>query len=127
MASPGIPMAVSPLTPTTALSLGPYANDDNNNPSGGANPRRHHLRYRILQPQHGQHRLLQRPARNSWGLSQDGRTLILSGADAQRDASVAVPHPGAAAAVPREPCWSTAGRTEEEEQGKECHSPAESY
>ncbi|XP_041731301.2 protein phosphatase Slingshot homolog 2 isoform X2 [Coregonus clupeaformis] len=35
MASPGIPVAVSPLTPITPLSLGPYANDDNNNPSGG--------------------------------------------------------------------------------------------
>ncbi|KAM9442170.1 uncharacterized protein ssh2a isoform 1-T1 [Salvelinus alpinus] len=37
MMSPcGIPMAVSPLTPTTPRSLGPYANDDNNNPSGGS-------------------------------------------------------------------------------------------
>uniref|UniRef100_A0A673Z9J7 protein-serine/threonine phosphatase n=1 Tax=Salmo trutta TaxID=8032 RepID=A0A673Z9J7_SALTR len=35
MMSPGTPMAVSPLTPAAPRSLGPYANDDdNNNPSG---------------------------------------------------------------------------------------------
>uniref|UniRef100_A0A8C7SC20 protein-serine/threonine phosphatase n=1 Tax=Oncorhynchus mykiss TaxID=8022 RepID=A0A8C7SC20_ONCMY len=90
MASPGIPMAVSPLTATTPLSLGPYANDDNNNPSGGgdkdtvlANPvdttcvtASSNLSTDSIDFFSAREKFL--------GLSQDGRTRILSEQMAQR-------------------------------------------
>ncbi|CDQ58871.1 unnamed protein product [Oncorhynchus mykiss] len=90
MASPGIPMAVSPLTATTPLSLGPYANDDNNNPSGGgdkdtvlANPvdttcvtASSNLSTDSIDFFSAREKFL--------GLSQDGRTRIISEQMAQR-------------------------------------------
>uniref|UniRef100_A0A8C7MPZ6 protein-serine/threonine phosphatase n=1 Tax=Oncorhynchus kisutch TaxID=8019 RepID=A0A8C7MPZ6_ONCKI len=90
MVSPGIPMAVSPLTATTPLSLGPYANDDNNNPSGGgdkdtvlANPvdttcvtASSNLSTDSIDFFSAREKFL--------GLSQDGRTRILSEQMSQR-------------------------------------------
>uniref|UniRef100_A0A8C8G1M7 protein-serine/threonine phosphatase n=1 Tax=Oncorhynchus tshawytscha TaxID=74940 RepID=A0A8C8G1M7_ONCTS len=90
MASPGIPMAVSPLTATTPLSLGPYANDDNNNPSGGsdkdtvlANPV--DTTCVIASSNLSTDSIDFFSAREKFlGLSQDGRTRILSEQMAQR-------------------------------------------
>ncbi|XP_045076791.1 protein phosphatase Slingshot homolog 2-like isoform X1 [Coregonus clupeaformis] len=119
MASPGIPMAVSPLTPTTALSLGPYANDDNNNPSGGANPvdttcvtASSNLSTDSIDFFSAREKFL--------GLSQDGRTLILSEQTAQRTPQSRCPIQELQPLSPENPAGALPALpgTEEEEQGK---------
>uniref|UniRef100_A0A8C7IFA0 protein-serine/threonine phosphatase n=1 Tax=Oncorhynchus kisutch TaxID=8019 RepID=A0A8C7IFA0_ONCKI len=123
MVSPGIPMAVSPLTATTPLSLGPYANDDNNNPSGGgdkdtvlANPvdttcvtASSNLSTDSIDFFSAREKFL--------GLSQDGRTRILSEQMSQRTPQPRCPSQELQLLSPENPAGALPV-TEEEEQGK---------
>ncbi|XP_024300449.1 protein phosphatase Slingshot homolog 2 isoform X2 [Oncorhynchus tshawytscha] len=123
MASPGIPMAVSPLTATTPLSLGPYANDDNNNPSGGsdkdtvlANPV--DTTCVIASSNLSTDSIDFFSAREKFlGLSQDGRTRILSEQMAQRTPQPRCPSQELQPLSPENPAGALPV-TEEEEQGK---------
>uniref|UniRef100_A0A4W5Q2E5 protein-serine/threonine phosphatase n=1 Tax=Hucho hucho TaxID=62062 RepID=A0A4W5Q2E5_9TELE len=117
MVSPGIPMAMSPLTPTMPLSLVPYANDDdNNNPPSGdtdtilANPV--DATCVTASSNLGTDSIDFFSAREKFlGLSQDGKTRTLSEQMAQRTPQPRSPE-NPAGALPPLPS------TEEEEQGK---------
>uniref|UniRef100_A0A4W5Q792 protein-serine/threonine phosphatase n=1 Tax=Hucho hucho TaxID=62062 RepID=A0A4W5Q792_9TELE len=125
MVSPGIPMAMSPLTPTMPLSLVPYANDDdNNNPPSGdtdtilANPV--DATCVTASSNLGTDSIDFFSAREKFlGLSQDGKTRTLSEQMAQRTPQPRSPE-NPAGALPPLPS------TEEEEQGKVSYGKASS-
>ncbi|XP_070986629.1 protein phosphatase Slingshot homolog 2-like isoform X2 [Oncorhynchus clarkii lewisi] len=124
MMSPGIPMAVSPLTPTTPGSLGPYANDDNNNPGGDtdtilANPV--DATCVTTSSNLGTDSIDFFSAREKFlGLSQDGKTRTLSEQMAQRTPQSQCPSQELQPLSPENPAGALPPlpSTEEEEQGK---------
>nr|XP_029528802.1 protein phosphatase Slingshot homolog 2-like isoform X2 [Oncorhynchus nerka] len=124
MMSPGIPMAVSPLTPTTPGSLGPYANDDNNNPCGDtdtilANPV--DATCVTTSSNLGTDSIDFFSAREKFlGLSQDGKTRTLSEQMAQRTPQSRCPSQELQPLSPENPAGALPPlpSTEEEEQGK---------
>uniref|UniRef100_A0A8C7JMI0 protein-serine/threonine phosphatase n=1 Tax=Oncorhynchus kisutch TaxID=8019 RepID=A0A8C7JMI0_ONCKI len=124
MMSPGIPMAVSPLTPTTPGSLGPYANDDNNNPCGDtdtilANPI--DATCVTTSSNLGTDSIDFFSAREKFlGLSQDGKTRTLSEQMAQRTPQSRCPSQELQPLSPENPAGALLPLpgTEEEEQGK---------
>ncbi|XP_024299326.2 protein phosphatase Slingshot homolog 2 isoform X2 [Oncorhynchus tshawytscha] len=121
MMSPGIPMAVSPLTPTTPGSLGPYANDDNNNPCGDTDtilanpvgvPTSSNLGTDSIDFFSAREKFL--------GLSQDGKTRTLSEQMAQRTPQSRCPSQELQPLSPENPAGALPPlpSKEEEEQGK---------
>ncbi|XP_029570597.1 protein phosphatase Slingshot homolog 2 isoform X1 [Salmo trutta] len=127
MMSPGTPMAVSPLTPAAPRSLGPYANDDdNNNPSGSgdtdtipANPV--DATCITASSNLGTDSIDFFSAREKFlGLSQDGKTRTLSEQMAQRTPQSRCPSQELQPLSPENPAGALPPlpSTEEEEQGK---------
>uniref|UniRef100_A0A8C8LPR2 protein-serine/threonine phosphatase n=1 Tax=Oncorhynchus tshawytscha TaxID=74940 RepID=A0A8C8LPR2_ONCTS len=114
MMSPGIPMAVSPLTPTTPGSLGPYANDDNNNPCGDTDtilanpvgvPTSSNLGTDSIDFFSAREKFL--------GLSQDGKTRTLSEQMAQRTPQSRCPSQELQPLSPENPAGALSPHTED--------------